>query len=128
MGLPLLAAMEAEGVLHRMPELVPEQLQALLAGAALDLEHHLALEAHQARMGEVEGDGDAGDVLRGEPLVGEPEVGPEAQVVLLELAEHLLDVGLDPAPLDREVEVAQAQVEQGVSVEALPVDGHGGEP
>src|SRR3954470_17776124 len=51
--LPAPAALRLVGVLHGMACLVPENRHALGPGAALDVEHHLLLELHQAGMGKI---------------------------------------------------------------------------
>src|ERR1035437_9237516 len=58
--LPAPAALQLVGVLHGMACLVTENGHALGPGAALDLEHHFLLEFHQAGMGKIERDGNAG--------------------------------------------------------------------
>ena len=60
------------------PSLVAEDAHAPGRRAALDFEHLLALEPGEPRVREVEGDGDARDAIRREPLVGQPEMRPEA--------------------------------------------------
>jgi hypothetical protein len=58
--LPAPAALQLVGMLHGMACLVTENSHALGPGAALDVEHHFLLELHQAGMGEIERDGNAG--------------------------------------------------------------------
>ena len=64
--MPATTAKQLVGMLHGMAELVPEQLQTLVPRASFDLEHHVALEAHQSRVGQVEGHRDARHVLQEE--------------------------------------------------------------
>ena len=66
--LPTPAALQLVGMLHGMARLVTENGHALGPGAALDLEHHFLLEFHQAGMGEIEGNRNAGHICRTEPL------------------------------------------------------------
>src|SRR5262249_8489110 len=54
--LPASAAVQLVGLLHRMAGLMTENGHALGPSAALDVEHHLFLELHQAGMGEIEWD------------------------------------------------------------------------
>ena len=75
--LPAPPALQAVGVLHDVAGLVAQDAHAFRPGAALDLEDHLALQPHQARMGEVERDGDARRVVGAEPFVGHPGVRPD---------------------------------------------------
>ena len=74
-------------------------------------------------MGEVERDRDAGHAVRAEPLVGQPEVRPELEAAGLQLAVQLGDALFEVGALDREVEVAQAQVEQALVVPFGPFTG-----
>jgi O-acetyl-ADP-ribose deacetylase (regulator of RNase III) len=46
-------------VLHRVAALVPQDLEALVARASLDVEHLAALEPHEPRVREVEGNREA---------------------------------------------------------------------
>src|SRR6185369_8361452 len=72
--MPAPAALQLVGVLHRMARLMAENGHALGPGAALDVEHHFLLELHQARMGEIERDGNAGHICRTEPFARDPGV------------------------------------------------------
>jgi hypothetical protein len=62
------------GVLDDVTGLVPQDLHALAACAALDILEHLALKAGKPRMGEIEGDGDARCRVGAEPFVRNPGV------------------------------------------------------
>jgi hypothetical protein len=57
-----------------MTQLVPKEPTTGGEVAPLDLEHLFAFEAPEARMPEVERDGDARDPLRREPFVREPHM------------------------------------------------------
>src|SRR5262249_24033398 len=51
----------AKGRIQRMSCFVSQDAHAFIVRAALDLEHLLALEFHQSRMGEIERNSNAGD-------------------------------------------------------------------
>src|SRR5258708_27280291 len=93
--LPLRVASQAVGVIEDMTALMTEDLHHLRVGSSLHLEHLLPLELHQPGMGEVEGDGDAGDAVGHEPFRRQPGVGSEAEVAsgpfLGQLGEAYLD-------------------------------------
>src|SRR6185295_839824 len=63
-------------------------------------------------MRHVEGDRDARHAVGREPVVGEPEVRTEADAVLAELAVQLADEDAQSALLDRDAQIAHAQIEQ----------------
>ena len=64
-------------VVDRVAGFVAQDLQARRSIAAFDFEHLRQLELLQPRMREVEGDRDARDAVRREPLVRQPVVRPE---------------------------------------------------
>ena len=68
------ALVQAVRGVDRVTCLVPQDPLALASVPALDLEHLPALEEHQARVRQVEGDGDPGHAVGREPLGGEPDV------------------------------------------------------
>src|SRR5439155_642570 len=75
--LPAPAAVQLVGVLHGMAGFMTENGHAFGPGATLDIEHHLLLELHQARMGEIERNRNARRVSRTEPLARYPGVWPQ---------------------------------------------------
>ena len=115
--------MQLVGVLERVAALVAQDAQALVVGAALHLEHRAALEAHEARVHQVEGDREARHAPRREPLVREPDVGMEVDAARFELEPELLHAVLDPGALDAHAEVAEAHVEEALLAEARPDGG-----
>ena len=76
---PLPPAPERERVVDGVAGLVPEDTHAPLGIASLDLEHLREFELREARVCQVERDGDAGDAVRREPLVRQPVVRAERQ-------------------------------------------------
>jgi hypothetical protein len=93
--LPLRVASQAVGVIEDMTALMAEDLHHLRVGSSFHLEHLLPLELHQPGMGEVKGDGDAGDAVGYEPFGRQPGVGSKAEVTsgqfLGQLGEAYLD-------------------------------------
>src|SRR3984893_6244222 len=110
--LPASAAMQLVGLLHRMAGLMTENGHALGPSAALDVEHHFFLELHQAGMGEIEWDGNAGLAVRTEPLARYPRVGPKPETPLFELFMKTADAILEPGASDRNPQTAEAALEQ----------------
>ena len=98
---PAAATLQAKGVLEGMAELVAQDPQALAASAALDLEHLLALQPPQTRVGEVKRDRNARNAGRREPLLRKPDVRTESQAAPFELGVDLLHGVLQPGTLDR---------------------------
>ncbi len=88
---PLAPPLELIGVVDGVAGLVAENLHAPLVLAAFDFEHLRFLELLEARMREVEGDGDAADAVRREPLVREPVVRLERDLPAVELAVEIGD-------------------------------------
>src|SRR4029434_7404134 len=77
------------GMLDHVAGLVPEDLHALLARASFDVEDHLALEPHQARMRQIKRNGDARRDVGTEPLIRDPEMWLDAEIARGKLAlEH----------------------------------------
>src|SRR3954470_20939811 len=70
--LPAPAALRLVGVLHGMACLVPENGHALGPGAPLDVEHYFLLEFHQAGMGQIKRNRNAGHTCRTEPFARYP--------------------------------------------------------
>jgi hypothetical protein len=99
-------------MLDHMARLVAQDAHAVRDGSALDIDDHLALQPHQARMGEIEGNRDAGRGVRAEPFVGDPGVGADAQPLLLQLAMQGAQAQLQPGPFDGDLEVLEAQFEE----------------
>src|SRR3954465_7309548 len=99
--LPTPAALRLVGVLHGMARLVPENGHALGPGAALDVEHHFLLELHQAGMGEIERNRNAGHACRAKPFARYPAMWPQPDAPLFELFINRADTILEPGTFDR---------------------------
>src|SRR3954466_8626033 len=99
--LPTPAALQLVAVLDGVARFVTEDGHAFAPGSALDVEHHLLLELHQAGMGEIERNRDAGHTARTEPLARDPRVRPQPDAALLEFLVERGDAILQPGALDR---------------------------
>src|SRR5262245_58397853 len=92
--------------------LVTEDGHALGPGAALDLKHHFLLELHQAGMGEIERNRNAGHVCRAEPFARYPCVRPQPDAPHLQLFIQSANTILEPGAFDRNPQTAEALLEQ----------------
>ena len=63
-------------------------------------------------MCEIEGNRDAGNAVRREPLVRQPEVRPEHERARLELAIDLVDANRELGAFDLQIELAELQVQE----------------
>jgi hypothetical protein len=77
----------------------------------LHFEHLGFFQLREARMGEIEGDGNRRRTVGGEPLVREIEVEREQKTALLELATELRHA-VRERTLDGERKLRQAKVEE----------------
>src|SRR5581483_1241924 len=110
--LPTPATLQLIGVLDGVSRLVPENGHALGPGTALDVEHHFLFELHQAGMGEIKRDGNAGHIRRTEPFVRDPYMRPQPNAALFELLIESADAILEPGAFDRDPQAAEAPLEQ----------------
>src|SRR6185295_9090063 len=106
-----------------MADLVAQDAQAPLGGAALDLEHLALLEAAETRMRAVERNRHSRHAVGAEPLVREPEVRAYAQAVVRELPPDLPDQGLEAASLDVQIEIGEAEIEKALVTPLRPLGG-----
>src|ERR1051326_4167022 len=95
-----------------MARLMAEDRHAFGPGAALDVEHHLLLKLHQAGMGEIEWDGNAGHIRRTKPFAGYPCVWPQPDAPLFELLIKSADTILEPGAFGRNPQTTEALPEQ----------------
>src|SRR4029079_4857340 len=89
-----------------------QNAHALGPGAALDVDDFLLLEAHEAGMRQIERNGDPGRVVRTEPFARDPGMRPHTDAALRELLVQVVEAVLEPGALDRQPEVAKAELEQ----------------
>src|SRR3984885_682073 len=95
-----------------MARLVAEDGHAFGPGAALDIEHHFLLELHQAGMGKIEWNGNAGHVSRAKPFARYPCMWTKPDAPLLELSIKSADTILEPCAFDRDPQTTEALLEQ----------------
>src|SRR5258705_6625459 len=118
--LPTPAAMQLVGMLHGMARLMTENGHALGPGAALDLEHHFLLEFHQAGMGEIEGNRNAGHICRAKPFARYPCVWPQPDAPRLQLFIQSAEAILEPGAFDRNPQTIEALLEQLLIRQVFP--------
>ena len=97
-----------------------QDAHAFRVGAAFDFEHLLALEFHQARMGQVKRNRNAGHAVRREPLFGQPDVRLEANAAFVEFTVETFDVRLEEGVLDLDGQIANPHVEQMLVSQTVP--------
>jgi hypothetical protein len=100
------------GILHGMACLVTKNGHALGPGTALNLEHHFLFEFHQAGMGEVERDSNAGHICRTEPFARYPCVRPQPDAPRMKLFIQSAETIFEPGAFDRNLQAAKALLEQ----------------
>jgi hypothetical protein len=98
--------------LHGVAGFVPQNPETVALGAALDLENHLALKPHEAGMGEVKRNRNAGRALGAKPLVGNPGMRPQQQASVGELVVKLMKLILEPSALDGDAKVLEPQLQK----------------
>jgi hypothetical protein len=103
-----------------MPCLVPQDAHEPIDVAALDLTRHLALQAHQAGVRQIEWHRDARHTVGRKPFLRQPDVGPEPNAALIELAVEPIDVALERRAVQIELQVAHAQPQQLFIAQARP--------
>jgi hypothetical protein len=88
--------------------------------AAFHFEHLVQLELRQARMRQVERNGDPRHAVRCKPFVRQPVERPEHQAARVQFRVELCDPRLDVGAFDRESEVAHPDLEQLLVAERRP--------
>src|SRR5438105_14389644 len=83
-----------------MAGLVPEDAHAPLRGAAFDLEHLVELKLGQSWMEQLEGNGDPGNRVRGEPLIRQPDMRSKEKVLGFQLALKLTELFFNRTAID----------------------------
>ena len=99
-------------MLNRVSRLVTHDAREFVACAAFHIEHLTSLKPNEARVCEVEGNGESGHALGREPFFGEPYVWPEPKAAALERLVELGDAWREPCPLDCEAQVLDAELKQ----------------
>src|SRR5439155_13177607 len=81
-------------------------------GSPFHVDDHLALEPHQAGMGQIKRNGDARRDVGAEPFVGDPGMRPDAQSAPAELVVEIGEPLLEPRPFDGDLEILEAKLQQ----------------
>src|SRR5688572_28470782 len=103
-----------------MTRLVPHDAHQPLVVATLDFVHEAALEPHQTRMREVEGNRDAWHAVRREPLLRQPEMRSEANTLCGELGVQATHARFERRSREPEPQDAEPHGEQRLVVEPGP--------
>jgi len=74
--------------------------------AAFHREHVLPFEFGEARVGQVERNGNARDAVGGEPLFGQPDVGAESEAFAIEFVQQTQGAVLKRRAADAQRQVA----------------------
>ncbi len=90
-----------------MAGFVAENAHTLRHRPPFDIDHPFALEPHQAGMGEIERDRNAGGIVRAEPFVRHPGVRPDPKPSLRELVVEVFQAPLEPGTDDGDLEVLE---------------------
>jgi hypothetical protein len=98
-------------MLDGMACLMSEDGHAFGPSAAFDVEHHFLLELHQAGMGEIEWDGNAGHICRTKPFARYPCMWPQPDAPLFELFIKSADTILEPSAFNRNPQTTEALLE-----------------
>ena len=106
--------MQAVGLVDRVPGFMPEYPPAFGLARSLDLQHLAALQPHQARMCEIEGNGEPEHAIRVEELLRQPGMRQRDDVVRLQLAMQTLDPARHQRAFQLQRQVAQARRQQGL--------------
>ena len=94
------AALQLEGVVEGVTDLVAQQLEALGVRAPLHFQHLPALQAHQPRVREEEWQGHAHHAVRAEPFLRQPKARADTEIPPGKLCQHLLDGSFQPGSLE----------------------------
>ena len=111
---------ETKRGVERVTGLVSQDAHTLFVGTALDFEHLLPLELHQAWVREVKRDGDAGHAVRRKPLFRQPNMRFKADSAVVELAIEPYYVGFEERTFDFDGQIADAYIEQLLVAQTMP--------
>src|SRR2546422_1064292 len=98
--------------IERVARFMTQDTHTFRIRAPFDLEHLFAFKLHQARMCEVERNGDAGNAIGREPFFRQPDVRLEANAAGVELVVETFDMRLEERSSDLDRQIADALVEQ----------------
>jgi hypothetical protein len=91
-----------------MAGFVAENAHTIRHRPPFDVDHPFALEPHQAGMGEIERNRNAGGIVGAEPFVRYPGVRPDPKPALRELVVEVFQAPLEPGTGDGDLEVLEA--------------------
>ena len=97
---------------------VAQQHLAPFGGAAFHFQHLAQLQRLEARMREIERDGDGGSAFGGEPFVAQVAIGTEGDAARGEVVVKLADARLELAAFDADAEIADANASSSSSLSA----------
>src|SRR6185312_4950013 len=117
---PALATPQAIGIVERVPGLVTQDAHEPTGIAAFRLAHDAALQAFEPRVREIERHGDAGHAIGREPFFRKPHVRTELDAPILELRIQAAHAPRERRALERELEIAEAQLEEFLIREPRP--------
>ena len=100
--------------------LVPQNAHEPVDVAAFDLARHLALQAHEPRVRQIERHGDTRHAVGGKPFLSKPDMRAKANAALVELAVEAIDVPLERRAMQVQLQIAHAQSQQLLIVQARP--------
>src|SRR5690606_24099335 len=109
---PVLTPTQSVRIVERMPDFVAQDTRHPVRVAAFDLAHHAPLQPHQARMSEIERNGDARYAVGREPLDRQPHVRPQNEAAALQTSQHVVPCALQSRIAQRQLEIAEAHFEQ----------------
>ena len=109
-----------EGGVEGVTGFVTQNPHALGVSTAFDFQHLLPFELYQSGVRKVKRNGNPGDAIGRKPLFRQPNMGFKANSAYVEFVVEALYVGLQKRPLDFDVEVSDAQVEQLFVAETMP--------
>jgi len=92
-------------MLQHMADFMTKNFHAFRPSTALNVDDHLPLELHQARVRQIERDGDAWRVFRAEPLARDPSMGPGTDAALFEFFMESTEARLKPGTVDSNLEI-----------------------
>ncbi len=99
-------------VVDCMADFVTQDLQAREFVAALHLKHLRKLQLLEARIREIKRNRDARHPVGCEPFVGQPVAGAKRHAARVQVGGDLTDADFEICALDRQPEIAHAQLEQ----------------
>ncbi len=99
---------------------VAQQHLAPFGGAAFHFQHQAELERLEARVRQIERDGDRARALRGEPLVAQVAIGPECDTAQREVVVKLAEARFELGAFDADAEIADADGQEFFVTERGP--------